>query len=367
MAKSLAFWLEGGKPNVADIELHFNYWSLNSSSSKGNLDYLDIGVKFSGLREVTSINIFFPFKIDASKYVSSLGRAVCQSDTLIAAIFNTNIREKKPNGERTDISFMGEHESTLRFHCQIEQGAPGDGVGMNSHGEAGTTISFPMGLFRTNNSDAEEVGLKNYFRFRIKMSGDDKKMLSQVYKSKDSKLLSRLESTEIVDFRVNEIRNLPPQIRSKLEIGGCIKCVHFFLIRETDSEHKLSHTKFKRCRVLEKDLWDAYLRVGNIQGLNIPDQMLIYHWKESKEESKPNENAYIEDFSAFAKFSKTVVTGSTIFYFASTVIFLGLMSGFFSGLGASYTYSWLTASAKPNPSSEVICNGEPTTDEVKGN
>lgn len=347
MAKSLAFWLEGSKSEKANVELHVNYWSLNNNS-KTNLDYLDVGVKFSGIQDADSINIFFPFTISKEKYISDLGRAVCDADNLISAIFNTHIKEKKPNGERADITFIHEKEPNLRFHCQIETGEKGEGVTLNEDDDSGTTISFPIKLFKSGYSGSDNEELPNYFRFRINMSPEDKKILSQVHKSKDSKVLSRLESTEIVDFRINENRNLPPKIRSKLENDPCITCVHFFLIRETDSEHKLSHTEFKRCRVLEKDLWDTYLKSGNGNNVIIPDQMLIYHWKEDTSEKKSALGEkpslkYLDNFSAFAKFSKTTVSYSTILYFLATVILLGLFSGFVSGLGASYTYTFLTS------------------------
>lgn len=363
MAKSLAFWLEGGKKSSAtSIELHFNFWSLNSNT-KGEINFLDVGVKFSSAQDASSINIFFPFVIDKDKYISRLGRTVCEKDSLISAIFNTNIKEKKPDVVTFDITFHHESENKLRFHSQIELGERGVGAtiaSVESEDGTGTIISFPISLFRQSSGEqAGESGLPNYFRFRIKMSLEDKKTISQTYKSKDSKLLSRLESTEIVDFRVNEIRNLPPQICSKLENESFISTIHFFLIRETDSEHKLSHTEFKRCRVLEKDLWDDYLRLGD-RNLSIPEQMLIYHWKEQKKKKTTTDqessapDLYLENFSAFAKFSKTTVSASTIFYFIAIILFLGLVSGFLSGIGASYLYGWLN----PTPAGVCCKSGE---------
>ncbi len=353
MAKSLAFWLENDKSSATSIELHFNFWSLNSNT-KEEINYLDVGVKFELVQHASSINIFFPFPIDKNKYISQLGRKVCETDSLISAIFNTNIKQLKPDTGTSDITFHHESESKLRFHSQIELGERGVGVSIanvESQGDTGTIISFPISLFSQSRTDhAEESQLPNYFRFRVKMSLEDKKTISQTYKSKDSKLLSRLESTEIVDFRVNEIRNLPPQICSKLKNKSFISTIHFFLIRETDSEHKLSHTEFKRCRILEKDLWDDYLSLGD-KNLSIPEQMLIYHWKEQKKNKITAEtisstpDLYLENFSAFAKFSKTTVSFGTIIYFLLTILFLGILSG----LGASYIYSLL------NPTPVNIC------------
>jgi hypothetical protein len=363
MAKSLAFWVEGSNPNnpneegesKPEVELHFNYWSL-SGSSETVIDYLDVGVKFSGLKEFDAIKIFFPFHVTEQSYVANLGRAVCNTPTLISAIFNTRVKETRLDGERMDITFRHEKESKLRFHCQIEVGPHGEGVTLNRlnrEGE-GTTLSFPIKLFKKEKENSLE-DIPHYFRFRIKMSAEDKKIISQLSKPKDSKLLSRLESTEIVDFRINEIRNLPAQIRSKLEYDSYISSVHFFLIRETNSEHKLSHTEFKRCRVLEKDLWETYLREDG-QVISLPEQMLIYHWREqSKRDQSGVLSEYLENFSAFAKFSKTIVTKMTIIWFVLSVIALGAASGVIG----NYIYSYFTSNdqavacaAKASTSSE---------------
>ncbi|UZD95713.1 hypothetical protein LOY64_01480 [Pseudomonas corrugata] len=361
MAKSLAFWVEGSNPvenNKPEVELHFNYWSL-SGSSETVIDYLDVGVKFSGLKNFDAIKVFFPFHVTEHNYAANLGRAVCNTPTLISAIFNTRVKETRLDGERMDITFRHEKESKLRFHCQIEVGPHSEGVTLNRLNREGdgTTLSFPIMLFKKEKETVLE-DIPHYFRFRIKMSAEDKKVISQLSKQKDSKLLSRFDSTEIVDFRVNEIRNLPAQIRSKLEYESYISSVHFFLIRETNSEHKLSHTEFKRCRVLEKDLWETYLK-ENDEEINLPEQMLIYHWREqSKRDSSSGALIeYLENFSAFAKFSKTIVTGMTIVWFVISVILLGAISG----ISGNYIYSYLTS----NDQSVACANTNSIVDELK--
>ncbi|NBA84045.1 hypothetical protein GVN15_25745 [Pseudomonas putida] len=364
MAKSLAFWVEGsnltqtsitakkkskGKQKKktapspvgigqAEVELHFNYWSVSASSPTA-IDYLDVGVKFSGIESFETIKIFFPFNVTENSYVASLGRTVCNTPTLISAIFNTRVKETKHDGERMDITFRHEKDLKLRFHSQIALGPHGDGVTLSrlSGGSPGTTLSFPIKLFKREKEDRLD-DLPHYFRFRIKMSAEDKSVLSQTYSAKDSWLLSHFDSTEIVDFRVNEIRNLPAQIRSKLEYDSYISSVHFFLIRETNSEHKLSHTEFKRCRVLEKDLWETYLKEDD-QKITLPDKMLIYHWRElSKRDQNGKLLEHLENFSAFAKFSKTVVSNLTIFIFLFSLIIIGAVSG----IAGNYAYTYMT-------------------------
>lgn len=315
-------------------------------------------MKFSGIENFEAIKIFFPFNVTENSYVASLGRTVCNTPTLISAIFNTRVKETKHDGERMDITFRHEKDSKLRFHSQIALGPHGDGVTLNrlSGGSPGTTLSFPIKLFKREKEERLD-DLPHYFRFRIKMSAEDKSVISQTYSAKDSWLLSHFDSTEIVDFRVNEIRNLPAQIRSKLEYDSYISSVHFFLIRETNSEHKLSHTEFKRCRVLEKDLWETYLKEDD-QRITLPEKMLIYHWREfSKRDQDGKLLEHLENFSAFAKFSKTVVSTFTIIVFILSLIVIGAVSGVVGNYACTYLPDRF---GKKTEQTQATIQGQPT-------
>ncbi len=327
MAKSLAFWLEGSKSNDTSIELHFNFWLLNMGS-KNEINYLDVGVKFKSLENISSINIFFPFEIRKNSYIHNLGRILSKDGELISAIFNARIYSLTyVDSNVLDIRFMDDNK-VLRVFSQIELSEQSGSKGVNiTYQDGGAILSFPKTLITCeiekptaegNEAKDKDNEVFGYFRFRINLNSEDRKSISQLYVSKDAKFLSRMESIEVVDFRVNEVRNLPQKIVSNLSTT-CINSVHFFLIRETNSEHKLSHSEFKRCRILEKNLWDKYLNVPS--STSIPDQMLIYHWKEQ------NEKKYLDNFSAFAKFSTITVTWGTVAYFLGFLLLWGAASG----------------------------------------
>ncbi|MFI3221572.1 MAG: hypothetical protein QX191_00915 [Methylococcaceae bacterium] len=345
MAKSLAFWLEGNTSVDTSIELHFNYWLLNMGS-KQEIDYLDVGVKFKSLESLNSINIFFPFEIKTNNYIDNLGLTLSNNRELIAAIFNARIDNLKTVSSNVfDICFVNNKKDKLRLFTQIELSDKDANNGVSiSNQDGGSILSFPTTLIQLSEQESSTAGevetAFGYFRFRIKLSSEDKKSISQIYVSKDAKFLSRIESTEIVDFRVNEVRNLPNKIVSKLNNNSCITSVHFFLIRETNSEHKLSHSEFKRCRLLEKNLWDSYLSVP--PNISIPEQMLIYHWKEPLQ--KQNDKQYLENFSAFAKFCTITVTRWRLAGF----ICLGVILGMISGVFGNFVYSFFQPSNDAN-------------------
>lgn len=341
MAKSLAFWIEKDNGTVEpvaasassestsstpshSVDLHINYWLLNQDK-KDEINYLDVGVKFldEGLNDGDSINIYFPFMISKEDYISNIGEFVCNNRDLIQTIFNAKCEEIEYT-TNTAVKIKFTKDESLVVHTQIGLDSNNGGVRLQTTDE-GCILCFPRQLFKKS----QEEGVHDYFRFRIKLnSKNDKKTFSQSYKHSDRFILSRLESTEIVDFRINEVRDLPGIIKAKNLDNSNIKKIHFFLIREVDSEFKQAHANFSRCRLLEKGLWKDYLELNSGLDLKLPQQMLIYHWKESE---KGNEK-HIDKFNAFAKFSKITVSKKTIIIFISAAILIGFIASFLGEL-----------------------------------
>lgn len=350
MAKSLAFWIESTGGNSANcnggkakVDLHINYWLLNQNTDK-EFHYLDFGIKFEGLEDEDKLSLYFPFQVTKDNYKPGLGAQVCSRTELIQTIFNSPHKSTKNIAPTyVEITFESAKESALRVYTQIDIGSDQNGVRLTNF-EKGSLLEFPMSQFpNANAKSSDEKQIPNYIRFRIHLKDEQsKKCLSQSYKHRDNPILSRLESTEIVDFRLNEVRDLPGNIQGKRLSNCFIKNIHFFLIREIDSEFKQAHANFDRCRLLEKELWDAYLNLDSgDEKLKLPPQMLIYHWKESVKSDKNNatnssdaslqdvaaQEKYIEKFTAFAKFSKITASMKTIFTFFVIAIVLGILSG----------------------------------------
>lgn len=331
MARSLAFWLKNPSQdgdNNTKVELHFNYWSLNN----GATNFLDIGILFKDVGNFDSINLYLPFNKDHIEYKPDLGKRVCENIVLVSAIFNSpaKIDDHLENKGIYDFSFSTENGANpLRFFTQILPAA-NDSLGgveieNSDHGsEKGCLIKFPRDpLFLDLKKDSE-----NYFRFRIILKSNAHRGISQIYKAKDSFVTNHFEKTEMVDFRVNEARNLPEKIKANLNESSHLSRVHFFLIREANSEYKMSHSEYSRCRILEDNLWNRYLEDDFFSRKN-QGQMLIYHWK-----TKSNEQR-VDHFSAFAKFTRRNVTNLNII--GILLLLVGL--SFFSGLLTNFAWS----------------------------
>lgn len=341
MAKSLAFWLEnpsiierdleevsdGGQKKqlkvqvTTQVELHFNYWSLQS----GNVNYLDVGVRLSSITAFDSIKFYLPFDESSFKYVPELGKRICDDHEMVSAIFNSPAGNFNPIVGGLDFSLLKKgDESEIRFfhHFETDEKNPIEGVKFRSIGSGdnkGTILTFPNGLFKFDKAK------DGYFRFRLILNAKSKEVMSQLYDPSDSNITSHFETVEMVDFRLNEARNLPVEIRRSLEDKIFINSVHFFLIREASSEFKMSHSEYSRCRILEKDTWDKYLKEDCYD--NSASQMLIYHWKKVDKE--------IDDFSAFAKFTRRHVEKSDI----RRIILYALVIGALSGMSVNVVWA----------------------------
>ena len=394
MARSLAFWFDDEpEKNTYDVDLHINFWSFDSEK----VNYLDIGVLVKSKKESISnnINIYFPFKITHDDYFSELGSLVCSDRELISAIFNTNISKTQADSKNDIFKIEFSPTNKLSFHTQIlpETDDSEGGVKLKAFNEntsiskeRGTILKFPSELFQStdgkagddkagdgkagdgkagdgkagdgkagdgkaadgkaadgkaadgkagDDKGADEEFRTDYFRFRIKLSQDSKNILGPEYSPKGSFITNYFNSTEMIDFRINEPRNLPSKIRAKLNESLKLKQVHFFLIRDANAEFKMSHSKYKRCRILENNIWKKYLKLGvptshwwerklkkhcriSFSKLKLPEQMLIYHWAENSNDDY-KKGALIDHFSAFAKFSQRK-TG--FFRMASVVLFV---------------------------------------------
>ncbi|WP_187506104.1 hypothetical protein [Pantoea agglomerans] len=298
-----------GPFKLAYISFHliadFFKWLVSFAKERETTTYLDVGVRFSNTQPDQIIHIFFPFKISPRDYDSQLGLKVANDVLLLATIFNSEVQsiEFKDNlYHHSDIKFLNAGRETgdgVRFYTNIdlqvnENNPLGSGVKLNDVKDEGSILSFPLKNFMS--SDDKKDG---YFRFRLILDPLSKKSLSTYYVPSDSFMLTTEEAMEIIDFRVNEIRNTPENVNSLLTFAGVLKKVHFFIIREVKSEYVMSDKNYSRSRLLEGDLWKKYLQSHHTKPIKDIPKMLIFHWKsDSKDE-------FLENFSAFAKFRHT--------------------------------------------------------------
>lgn len=319
MTQSLAFWIENSIENREKqpvIELHFNYWHLYDEK----VNYLDVGILLKGKDKLfNSINVYLPFNYNEKSYIDSLGDKITESEKLLSAIFNNDVKSITPIRECSakHIIFSDlDNNNEILFFTNLSHGTSENRVSIQVHsenGKHGTIIKFSKLIF---NCQSKHEAKNWYFRFRYILEGKDLENISREYKSKDSIITHYFEKSEIVDFRVNESRNLPKTIREKIATCRDISNIHFFLIRNESSEFKMGHTAYNRCRILEENVWNDYLFN---QGEKIRTRMLIYQWK-------TNAHTHVECFSAFARFLTRNVGKKEVSWIILWIVFLGTVS-----------------------------------------
>lgn len=332
MGYSLGFWLEHSKEKSEIkepknlIELHINYWSIES---KEKFHYLDIGVKLTlNNSDLDSINFFFPFDLQNQDYMDNLGETICSKDELLELIFNEKLKGTSDGKNYKDVYFEGLNKDHLRIYKELDIGNGGDAVVLTPNNDGTSRLKFSKSLLKAD-KELSNPPLHHYFRFRLRLSSENVKKLSQNYDPQDRLVVSRFEKIEIIDFRINELRDLPGSVCNVLNNNYTLKQIHFFLIRDIHDELKLAHADYKRCRLLEKEVWKEYL-IFSKKDLVLPSQMIIYHFSEGKQ--KEGVFPHIDRFNAFAKFARVKITISSLIVFLVSVVILGALGSFISTL-----------------------------------
>lgn len=156
--------------------------------------------------------------------------------------------------------------------------------------------AFVFSIYKTSNNDISFKSFnggtivsikvlkqerKSYYRFRI--TGKFIQLISTISKPTNAILESAFSEIEMIDFRVNEIRDLDQDLLERIrgEILLRIKKHHFFFICSNEEEVIGNHQPFLSCRNLENYKWNDYVDLRKID----ESGYLAYHWNEVDKES----------------------------------------------------------------------------------
>lgn len=295
--KSIAIWYKPVKNSLQPeekLDLHFNFWKIPNGSST-SYKFLDIGIKLSNTINIDSLKIYFPTKIKENEFEDIVEKFIHRVD-LVSAIFNENY---KVISTATSKSFEIK-DTKNEFVFNIYKTSSSDLAFEEKHG--GTIISI--------NIPKEKKA--NYFRFRVK--GNFINSISTLSVPTNSILESAFSEIEMIDFRVNEIRDLNHDLLELIKLEKLLKIQkqHFFFICSKDEELIGNHQPFLSCRNLENYKWDQYVGIPKVNN----QIYLAYHWKEIdvnsvstliKTKYEKNNWKTIVKYSIFAFFFAVVV------------------------------------------------------------
>jgi hypothetical protein len=264
--KSIAIWYKPiDREKVADekLDLHFNFWKIPNGTTRSH-EFLDIGIKLSNTNNIEFLKIYVPIKIKESDFEDIVDKFIGKPD-LLNAIFNENYKVTSDGTSKSSEI----RDANNNFVFNIYKTSISDLDFEEKYKGTIISVTIPKEL------------KTNYFRFRIK--GVFIASLTTISKPTNSIFQSAFSEIEMIDFRVNEIRDLNHDLLEQIKQERLLKIQkqHFFFICSKDEELIGNHQPFLSCRNLENYKWDDY--VGNKKIDN--QTYLAYHWKEKEVES----------------------------------------------------------------------------------
>lgn len=297
-----------------EFDLHVNFWSLEDYKhiKSDEIPCLDIGIMVNKYKLIDKLTFFCPFVVGKEDIADLSDKMATKNNANI--IFNMDC-EIQTNDSYTIIELRDKKNKKLLIFPLIQVIKDVYSV---EKGEHGTKIEFKFQNFKKYvNSNPELMKFDTiYIRFRIKWDA----LRDNIYFDSEplnKSFESAFSGTRIVDFKINERRNIDEKVRAEIivnhEVLVNFRKVHF-LVMEPSAYDVSSFAEFEMsCRELEEGLWDDYL------GTDIDfskGHILAYHWKTSKKQ---------ESFNCLVKVNYSKTRMSTIFVYAMLVIALGVI------------------------------------------
>lgn len=341
MATSFAVWIEDKNndsnsndktstesgSSITIDELHINFWC----TKKPTINCIDIGVKFSASTACSNsfLNIHIPFAIGKER-IEDLTSKMISNHNLIEAIFNDYIISFQ--NERTKhviLNLASKKDENLILNTNIDfsdyEGKFDERTSVLVNKNY-STIKFPLSkcIISTRQEKNQD---KYYIRLRLNnLTEDEMNKFRHKTENADKFLKPFKEQLIVIDFRINELRVLPKDIRIGLANAvACPMIYHLFIIRDETAEYQLSHSgkSYKKCRILEGETWKNYFESGNFKN---NQSSMIYHWEKKYDTENAQPNHKLTDFIAVAKFKEINSPFITILIYIFMIIFFGLAS-----------------------------------------
>ncbi|VEG71522.1 Uncharacterised protein [[Pasteurella] aerogenes] len=303
-----------------DANIHINLWA---HANGDNINYyFDFGFMVEDISIIKEIILYCPFRISK---VSDLGKCLSQDRNLLGAIFNQKCEINSYEGQRerivlkseeiennTDESFILYKLSDSKFnHSYIDDG----------YSKLTIDCDAILSQAEIDNEQRLKDNKKYYFRLRIKPES-----VHNFIKIENSKFNilrdPSLHITEIIDFRINELRSCPDELKEDFLTKKTfkIKSVHYLIIRCSTDDFINVDGKSVTSRLLENEIWQDYLPENDKR------DMIAYHFKQkSKNEGGDSGIIHYTNLSQFRYLSD--VPKRLVCY-----VFIGVLIAIFTSL-----------------------------------
>lgn len=329
--RSFAVWYDActnGEASDIDgvhADLHVNYWSRLPYNGCEDSCFFDFGIKVENIKNVSRINIYCPYEVE-EKDIIDLGGKI-SNDTLINAIFNENypIKLGVPKHCLVYANNLNDRSLIKKFVIyaldesseielkQLKRTKNRNDDPGKKEAHKGTIIALLIKDLIKNAPRGMENELCYYFRIRILANKEKLELITREVKNVNV-FRDAIETTELMDFRINDIRSCCDVVKDKFLINQkfIFDSIHFLVMRDVDHKVVAEGLNYT-CRLLEQDIWNQYLD-------NLQDNILAYHFKKKKEN-----DILVSDLVVLIKFTYKKITFTTIIWYLISAITIGLL------------------------------------------
>jgi hypothetical protein len=278
-------------------------------SPKGK-SYVDVSIKIVGIKATSKLCLYVPFEVSAEEIEDislafkneEIVRATFSSGCIIDFMKNEYTSEIAYNRKTVDIVHLSKLEPTLDKLSD------------------GTLITVNYGHIQSY-IDNEE----GYFSFRLPHKSLDR--VFSTYKSAGSFLtrLRDLITTPIqsekygYSIRVNEARNLPPEI-NKIGAFHRQKLKKAVVTVSVSEDYEINDTNCFQIRRLEEELYRDFVP----QGFSC-DDVITYQWKESRKE-----DVLHGKFNFYLNIKREAVSAASMVIYMILLVIMGGFGNFFA-------------------------------------
>ena len=287
---TIAIWCEKIQhAGETTAEFHVNVWHF---SRRNQADFFELGIMPKDPSSIECVRIFIPVHLNQYE-IEDLGPSF-KSIEVAQGIFNEPL-----SCTTSDDGRCVELREDERIYCLVHvfsmKGNYIDEDEMTIEVQAeGTVLTITRkALVLLSRRPTKGAG---YFRLRVTPKRNGITPFLTEIKPKDRAWNSGYDVIEYIDCRMNEARTLPMSVEAAFKSAqyGVAKTrlIAFLAVVPIASSVTSSHTEWHKSRLLEREIWGAYVPHGLDNG------MVVYHWK--KRFGDIHENRFAS-FSAFVK------------------------------------------------------------------
>mgnify|MGYP005876302105 CR=1 FL=1 len=282
-----------GDNRIPKDQIHVNFWSQIRDKLSVEKCFFDFGIYVDDIRKVDTIYLYCPFEVDKND-VHDLGSRL-SSDGLVCALFNENYAVTNGYPKRFFVdcngcgdnfiiySLMEDSEISIEY-CRRDKIKP-DFDKAKCSGKGSIICMKVDGLHNNSKSDIKEI-YRYYFRIRVIVDKFNLNLITQKING-ESIFSDSFTSTEVMDFRLNDIRSCCSEVKDRFKNGTHFnfKSIHYLVMR--DAENKvLAEGNTYACRLLEHDIWQQYVDC-------LKENIMAYHFKKVSNGNKSAGNLVV--------------------------------------------------------------------------